>query len=44
MLVVAYPSREFPPDADALALAHAVIGSLDELRTELIERTAATAG
>jgi HAD superfamily hydrolase (TIGR01509 family) len=44
MLVVAYPSREFPPDAAALSLAHAVISSLDELRPELIERAAATRG
>jgi HAD superfamily hydrolase (TIGR01509 family) len=43
MLVIAYPSREFPPDAEALALAHVVITSLDELRAGLIERVAAGA-
>ncbi len=31
MRVVAYPNRHFPPDAAALALAHTVIGSLDDL-------------
>lgn len=31
MLVVAIPNREFPPAADALALAKVVLGSLDEL-------------
>jgi HAD superfamily hydrolase (TIGR01509 family) len=31
MRVVAYPNRHFPPDAAVLALAHTVIGSLDEL-------------
>jgi HAD superfamily hydrolase (TIGR01509 family) len=40
MLVIAFPSREFPPDAETLALADGVIESLDELRPELIERVA----
>lgn len=31
MLVVAYPNRHYPPADDALALADAVLGSLDEL-------------
>ena len=34
--VVAIPNREFPPDADALALADRVLASLDELRPEVI--------
>ena len=37
MLVIAYPNREFPPDAGALALADAQIASLDALRPELID-------
>jgi HAD superfamily hydrolase (TIGR01509 family) len=31
MLVVALPNREFPPEADAIALADLVLSSLDEL-------------
>lgn len=31
MHVIAVPNREFPPDADALALADLVLGSLEEL-------------
>lgn len=31
MVVLAYPNRHYPPDPDALALAHVVLGSLDEL-------------
>jgi beta-phosphoglucomutase-like phosphatase (HAD superfamily) len=31
MSVIAYPNRFYPPDANVLALAHAVIDSLDEL-------------
>ena len=37
MLVIAYPNREFPPDAGRVGLAGARIGSLDELRPELID-------
>ena len=36
MLLVAIPNRDFPPSADALALADAVIGSLGELRPTLL--------
>ncbi|HJS92766.1 MAG TPA: HAD family phosphatase [Solirubrobacteraceae bacterium] len=35
MLVVALPNREFPPAPDAVGLAAAVLGSLDELTPEL---------
>jgi len=35
MTVIAYPNKEFPPAEDALRLADAVIGSLDELRPSL---------
>lgn len=38
MRVVALPNRDYPPAADALALAAVRLGSLDELRPELIER------
>ncbi len=38
MLVVALPNREFPPAADALALAAVVLDSLDELSPELFAR------
>lgn len=38
MLVVALPNREFPPEADALALAAVVLDSLDELSPALFER------
>lgn len=31
MRVIAYPNRHYPPGAEALALAHTVIGSLTEL-------------
>jgi HAD superfamily hydrolase (TIGR01509 family) len=37
MGVIALPNSEFPPASEALALADAVIGSLAELRPELIE-------
>jgi HAD superfamily hydrolase (TIGR01509 family) len=40
MLLVAIPNRDFPPSADALALADAVIGSLGELRPPLLARLA----
>jgi HAD superfamily hydrolase (TIGR01509 family) len=36
MVVVAAPNREFPPEADALALADLVVESLDELTPEAI--------
>jgi HAD superfamily hydrolase (TIGR01509 family) len=36
MLVVALPNRDYPPAADAQALATAVLTSLDELRPELV--------
>jgi beta-phosphoglucomutase-like phosphatase (HAD superfamily) len=31
MYVVAFPNRQYPPEAEALGLADAVIGSLTEL-------------
>jgi HAD superfamily hydrolase (TIGR01509 family) len=39
MLVVAVPNRQFPPTEQALALADAVINSLDKLRPGLLERS-----
>jgi HAD superfamily hydrolase (TIGR01509 family) len=36
MRVVALPNPHYPPPADALALAHVVAGSLDELTPELV--------
>ena len=36
MLVVAIPNREFPPDAEALALADLVLNDLDELTAEAL--------
>ncbi|MBV9414534.1 MAG: HAD family phosphatase, partial [Solirubrobacterales bacterium] len=38
MKVVAFPNREFPPSEDALALASLVLGSLDELTPQALER------
>jgi HAD superfamily hydrolase (TIGR01509 family) len=38
MPVIAVPNPHYPPDADALALAAATIGSLWELTPELVER------
>jgi HAD superfamily hydrolase (TIGR01509 family) len=38
MTVVALPNRDFPPAADALALAAATLRSLDELRPPLVDR------
>jgi HAD superfamily hydrolase (TIGR01509 family) len=38
MLVVALPNREFPPAPEALELAAVVLGSLDQLSPELLER------
>lgn len=40
MGVIAFPNSEFPPASEALAQADAVIGSLAELRPELIESLA----
>ena len=37
MLVIAVPNEDFPPAADALALAAASVGSLDQLTPELLE-------
>ena len=36
MLVIAFPNREFPPEADALSLADLVVDSLDQLTPEAI--------
>ncbi len=36
MRVIAIPNAHYPPGADALALADAVIGSVHELRPELV--------
>ena len=38
MRVVAIPNRVFPPGTEALSLAGVVLGSLDELTPEAIER------
>jgi HAD superfamily hydrolase (TIGR01509 family) len=38
MGVVAIPNREFPPDPDALALADAVLGSIEELTPDVVSR------
>ena len=38
MKVIALPNREFPPAKDALALASAVLDSLDQLSPEMLER------
>jgi HAD superfamily hydrolase (TIGR01509 family) len=40
MLVVAVPNRDYPPGPQALALADVVIGSLRELRPQLLETSA----
>jgi HAD superfamily hydrolase (TIGR01509 family) len=40
MRVIAIPTRAFPPDADALALADAVLESIDALDVELVARLA----
>jgi beta-phosphoglucomutase-like phosphatase (HAD superfamily) len=36
MVVIAIPNREFPPSADAVALANRVLPSLEELTSEAI--------
>lgn len=41
MRVVAFPNRHFPPAADALALVHAVVGSLGEARRVVLALTRA---
>jgi HAD superfamily hydrolase (TIGR01509 family) len=41
MLVVAVPNRDYPPGPQAVALAEVVIGSLRELRPQLLEQAAA---
>ena len=40
MSVMAIPNRVFPPSAEALALAHATLGSLNELTVEAVEALA----
>jgi HAD superfamily hydrolase (TIGR01509 family) len=40
MGVVAIPNREFPPDPDALPLADAVLGSIEELTPDVVSRLA----
>jgi beta-phosphoglucomutase-like phosphatase (HAD superfamily) len=40
--VIALPNRDFPPSADALALADQVLETLDRLTPELIRGIAAT--
>ena len=40
MLVVALPNHDFPPDADALALADVILGSLDDLTPAALENRA----
>jgi HAD superfamily hydrolase (TIGR01509 family) len=39
MRVIAIPNSHYPPPADALALADVVLGSLDELRPEVVAGT-----
>jgi HAD superfamily hydrolase (TIGR01509 family) len=39
--VIAVPNPAFPPDEDALALASAVVGSLDKISVQLVEATSA---
>lgn len=41
MRVLAYPNRHYPPERDALELAHVVLGSLDELGPDTVENAAA---
>jgi hypothetical protein len=36
MRVLAIPNADYPPAADALALADVVLGSLDELVPEIV--------
>lgn len=43
MRVIALPNAHFPPEEQALALAHARIGSLDELTVDLVEPPSGTA-
>jgi HAD superfamily hydrolase (TIGR01509 family) len=44
MTVVAIPNREFPPAADALALADATLGGLEELTPEVVLEAASRRG
>jgi HAD superfamily hydrolase (TIGR01509 family) len=44
MVLIAIPSRQFPPAEQALGLADVVLGSLDELRPELLRRLADVRG
>ena len=44
MVVVAVPNREFPPSADALALADVVLPDLTELSPDRLARIAGTEG
>ena len=37
MRVIAVPNRDFPPDADALALADVVLSDLSELTVDVID-------
>jgi HAD superfamily hydrolase (TIGR01509 family) len=41
MIAIAVPNREFPPSPDALALAHDVLDSLNQLTPERARRLAA---
>ena len=38
MRVIAVPNRRYPPDEDALRLAAVVLGSIDELTADVVER------
>jgi HAD superfamily hydrolase (TIGR01509 family) len=40
MVVIAVPNRDYPPEADALALAAARVQTPEELTVELVERLA----
>ena len=40
MTVIAVPNRQFPPAEEALSLARAVLGSLTELQSDLIDELA----
>ena len=44
MLVVAIPNRDFPPPADALALADVTLESLEELTPEVLEEPSERGG
>jgi beta-phosphoglucomutase-like phosphatase (HAD superfamily) len=38
MRVIAIPNRRYPPEEDALRLAAVVLGSIDELTADVVER------